>query len=261
MALSTSDHNDLVLTLFEGLFAPTPWDTFLHRLLARTRAERIVLQAGMGGAARRVAGRGWADPAGEAEERAALAALGERGLRANRVYALEELLDFDDPVRRARQDALLGAARIGDTRLIRVGAGDGPAVLVALLHERAAFGATESALLTALAPAIGIAAANLAAIALQKLRLTAAEDTLALLGIGQAVLDRNGQALSADPLWQAHAPGAAALAEALSRLERTMLSRLYPSFPITEQLARRLGLSHTTIANKLRQYGIGAEKS
>ncbi len=49
------------------------------------------------------------------------------------------------------------------------------------------------------------------------------------------------------------------LAEALSRLERTMLMRLYPSFPSTRQLARRLGLSHTAVANKLRQYGIAGE--
>lgn len=48
------------------------------------------------------------------------------------------------------------------------------------------------------------------------------------------------------------------LAEALARVERLMLARLYPSHPSTRQLARRLGLSHTAVANKLRQYGIGA---
>lgn len=47
------------------------------------------------------------------------------------------------------------------------------------------------------------------------------------------------------------------LAEALSRVERLMLARLYPQHPSTRQLARRLGLSHTAVANKLRQYGIG----
>ncbi|RTL06088.1 MAG: hypothetical protein EKK65_00475, partial [Lysobacterales bacterium] len=44
---------------------------------------------------------------------------------------------------------------------------------------------------------------------------------------------------------------------ALARVERLMLARLYPSHPSTRQLARRLGLSHTAVANKLRQYGIG----
>ena len=49
----------------------------------------------------------------------------------------------------------------------------------------------------------------------------------------------------------------ASLAEALARVERRALARLYPSHPSTRQLARRLGLSHTAVANKLRQYGIG----
>jgi len=47
------------------------------------------------------------------------------------------------------------------------------------------------------------------------------------------------------------------LEEAAKRFESTLLRRLYPSYPSTRQLARRLGVSHTAIANKLREYGIG----
>jgi len=36
-----------------------------------------------------------------------------------------------------------------------------------------------------------------------------------------------------------------------------MLSRLYPLYPSSRQLAKRLGISHTAVANKLRDYGIG----
>ena len=46
------------------------------------------------------------------------------------------------------------------------------------------------------------------------------------------------------------------LEQEVKRFERDMLKRLYPSFPSTRQLARKLGLSHTAIANKLREYGI-----
>lgn len=46
------------------------------------------------------------------------------------------------------------------------------------------------------------------------------------------------------------------LEEEVKRFERDMLKRLYPSYPSTRQLARKLGLSHTAIANKLREYGI-----
>ena len=45
--------------------------------------------------------------------------------------------------------------------------------------------------------------------------------------------------------------------EAVKRSETRLLERLYPAFPSTRQLAKRLGVSHTAIANKLREYGIG----
>ncbi|UAA37784.1 transcriptional regulator TyrR [Paraneptunicella aestuarii] len=42
----------------------------------------------------------------------------------------------------------------------------------------------------------------------------------------------------------------------VKRFERDLLRRMYPSYPSTRQLAKKLGLSHTAIANKLREYGI-----
>ncbi len=46
------------------------------------------------------------------------------------------------------------------------------------------------------------------------------------------------------------------LDEEVKRFEKDLLRRLYPSYPSTRQLAKKLGLSHTAIANKLREYGI-----
>jgi transcriptional regulator of aroF, aroG, tyrA and aromatic amino acid transport len=46
------------------------------------------------------------------------------------------------------------------------------------------------------------------------------------------------------------------LDEEVKRFEKDILKRLYPSYPSTRQLAKKLGLSHTAIANKLRDYGI-----
>ncbi len=46
------------------------------------------------------------------------------------------------------------------------------------------------------------------------------------------------------------------LAEAVARFEKAMLEQLYPEFPSSRQLAKRLGLSHTAVANKLREYQI-----
>ncbi|WFM69932.1 sigma-54-dependent transcriptional regulator [Halomonas sp. CKK8] len=50
------------------------------------------------------------------------------------------------------------------------------------------------------------------------------------------------------------------LAGILGEVERRVLEALYPRHPSSRQLARRLGVSHTTIANKLRRYGIGGEE-
>ncbi|AWL11339.1 Transcriptional regulatory protein TyrR [Saliniradius amylolyticus] len=46
------------------------------------------------------------------------------------------------------------------------------------------------------------------------------------------------------------------LDQEVKRFERDLLRQLYPSYPSTRQLAKKLGLSHTAIANKLREYGI-----
>ena len=46
------------------------------------------------------------------------------------------------------------------------------------------------------------------------------------------------------------------LEDEVKRFEKDLLRRLYPSYPSTRQLAKKLGLSHTAIANKLREYGI-----
>ena len=42
----------------------------------------------------------------------------------------------------------------------------------------------------------------------------------------------------------------------VKRFERDILLRLYPNYPSTRLLAKKLGVSHTAIANKLREYGI-----
>lgn len=43
---------------------------------------------------------------------------------------------------------------------------------------------------------------------------------------------------------------------AVKNFEADLLRKLYPAYPSTRQLAKKLGLSHTAIANKLREYGI-----
>ena len=46
------------------------------------------------------------------------------------------------------------------------------------------------------------------------------------------------------------------LDSAIKEFEAELLRKLYPAYPSTRQLAKKLGLSHTAIANKLREYDI-----
>lgn len=46
------------------------------------------------------------------------------------------------------------------------------------------------------------------------------------------------------------------LDEIMKRYESGILNNLYRSYPSTRKLAKRLGVSHTAVANKLREYGI-----
>lgn len=50
------------------------------------------------------------------------------------------------------------------------------------------------------------------------------------------------------------------LDEAMKKYEASLLRRLYPAYPSTRQLAKKLGVSHTAIANKLREYKINKQK-
>ncbi len=51
------------------------------------------------------------------------------------------------------------------------------------------------------------------------------------------------------------------LDQEMKKYEKKLLQRLYPYYPSTRQLAKKLGLSHTAIANKLRDYGISRSSS
>lgn len=49
------------------------------------------------------------------------------------------------------------------------------------------------------------------------------------------------------------------LEQATKQFEANLLKRLYPAYPSTRLLAKKLGVSHTAIANKLRDHGINRQ--
>lgn len=50
--------------------------------------------------------------------------------------------------------------------------------------------------------------------------------------------------------------GELTLEELMNQYEAQLLRKFYAEYPSTRKLAQRLGLSHTAVANKLRQYGL-----
>ena len=46
------------------------------------------------------------------------------------------------------------------------------------------------------------------------------------------------------------------LEQTVKQWEAELLKRLYPNFPSTRRLAKAVGMSHSAIANKLKEYGI-----
>lgn len=121
-------------------------------------------------------------------------------LRPNRVYALEEMLDFDDPDTPSRQRAALKEARIAHARFIRIASRSENNAWLILLSERKPFDADDSALLSSIAPHLAVALDTLGELGAQQLRATIAEQALEMLGIGQMALDREGRVILTDSL-------------------------------------------------------------
>lgn len=65
---------------------------------------------------------------------------------------------------------------------------------------------------------------------------------------------------TATPLFPAEEAMAGSLDDIVRRFECSVLSTLYQQFPSTRKLAKRLGVSHTAVANKLREYGLSQKK-
>lgn len=208
MALGTTDERDLLLPLFTGLDEEPMWDTFLHRLLARTQAQRLHLFIRPGGMTgtppikRTIRTHGYTRPAGffDLETFSEVGLLPFATLRPHRVYSLEETTIPDSPEAVQRQRTVLDEASVAHARFIRIVAkGDHNAWLV-LLHDRTDFGAGDSALLSSLAPHFALALTMLMELRSLRLRAAIAEDALAQIGVGQAIFDATGQVVITDAI-------------------------------------------------------------
>lgn len=205
MAFLPPDQRELFLPLIDGIHENPPWQTFMRNLVARTHARHGLLvigaaeaMAGQSPAVRHfTAPRAGEEPPLDVELLARLGLLANGQLRPNRVYALDELLDFSDREQLARQrDRLLGCGiRFG--RWLRISA-DLVDAWVILTREREDFPAQAVASLTAIAPLFASALRARGRLAEQQLRAELAESGLSRIGVGQVALDRDGRIIAAD---------------------------------------------------------------
>lgn len=197
---------ELLLSLAEGVHEEPPFGTFIRTLVSETNARRGLLVLTLphrdpltvNSAAPRAVGEPPLDL--PLFERLELRPVGT--LRPGRVYALEELLDFEIAGRPNIQRAALSDLGVRYARCMRVtvGAVNG---YILLVREHDDFPASAAATLSTIAPHLTAALRMLAVVAEQRTRTALAENTLARLGIGQLAFDASGRVLAADPVAEA----------------------------------------------------------
>ena len=162
MPLTSLDERDLLLPLAEGIREDPMWETFLRRLRQRTEATWACLLVQMTPTAHlppitRTSSERADLPDPDFDQLSRLGLIPYASLRPNRVYALEEMLNFADPEAPNRQRAALKAARIAHARFIRIVSRAENNAWIILLSERRSFDADDSSLLSSLAPHLAVA--------------------------------------------------------------------------------------------------------
>jgi len=213
MAFIPADQRELFLPLIEGISEDPPWGTFMRNLAARTYARRAFLIITLANAMPTqeptilhfAAPRAAHEPPLDFERIAGLRLHPYGQLRPERVYSLEEMLDFSDLEHLAAQRAALDEMGIRYGRWLRVSAGTADAWLV-LVREREDFTAAAVATLSAIAPLFAVALRAQVERAEQVLQTAMAHHALGGIGVGQLAFDREGRIMAADPVAQGALP-------------------------------------------------------
>ena len=211
MAVLSADHRELFLPLIEGIHESPPWGVFLRNLVARMGARRAFMLITLANAA--------PDQPPSVIHVAAPRAAHERpidfrrlealrlhpygALRPGRVYALDEMLDYDDRAQLAAQRTALAEMGIRYGRWLRVSAGGAADAWLVLVREREDFSGSAVAVLDAVAPHLAAALRTLAALIDQRLQTALATTALGRLGVGQVAFDGEGRVMAVDPVAEA----------------------------------------------------------
>lgn len=208
MATAINAQLDLFLPLVEGIREAPQWRQFMAALLARTHARHGVLYITLANAPadhaptvlQLAAPRAVEDPAIDIEALQRLELHPHGALRPGRVYALEEMLDFDDKAVLEHQRSALVAMGIRYGRWMRVTVDNVADAWILLAREREDFSSSAVATLSSTAPYLRAALRAFVAISGERLARIMAQATLARLGIGQVALDEDARVMAADAM-------------------------------------------------------------
>ena len=208
MAVLSADHRELFLPLIEGIHESPPFGVFLRNLAARMYARRAFMMITLANAAPEqppsvihvAAPRAAQEDPIDFRRLDGLRLHRYGALRPGRVYALDEMLDYDDRAQLAVQRAALAEMRIHYGRFLRVSAGGAADAWLVLVREREDFSGAAVAVLDEVGVQLAAALRTLSALIDQRLQAALATAALGRLGVGQLAFDGDGRVMAADAL-------------------------------------------------------------
>lgn len=212
MTIAIAESRDLLLPLVEGIRDTSQWRQFMVNLLGQTNARRGLLFIALASSPvdteplilQIAAPRSVNDPPIDIDALTRLRLHPQGALRPGRVYAVDEVLDLDNPERAANQRAALGDLGIRYGRWMRVSADHIADAWILLTREREDFSASAVATLSSVAPYLRAALRSWVAISEERLLRIMAQASLARLGVGQIALDETARVMAADAIAQRH---------------------------------------------------------
>lgn len=226
MAITRQDETELLTALHEGPMETPPWTTFLERLRRRIGADHAGMAFHRGNdppALSEAAGR--SEPL-RIEGFNSGEPVPGRLLRPGRVHSLGEFRDAAAPY----------------TRIMRVEEPGGYDARLLIARKETDFGASDGALLAALAPHLAIAIRIFATIEKERLRAGISNDAMRRLNFGWITLDTSGNIVDLDAQ-------AERLLQHSTALHRTASGRLRPASMKAEkqlgEMVRELASGHS----------------
>jgi DNA-binding CsgD family transcriptional regulator len=190
------DDGGLLAALHEGMYQQPLWTDFLETLRARTGASYATMLFRSIDDESMIALYGAKPPPPHIQhlltEGYARSPFAHRLMREGRVYALEELLNPDDPVHQSFQRDLLESQGITNMRLVRVTEPSGVDAWLACAGGQS-IGPAVSRLLTALVPHVRIAMRGFVTLERERFRSSVTSEAFGRLNFGWLTLDARCQ--------------------------------------------------------------------